>query len=364
MKINRRNAMKTAAAAGVAASVGNSDKVAASVNPYWITPFSPPTGYQPDMTPGDTPVRLCSHRVGLRYPADGGKKAEALDNLSGAQASTRDMSLTGQVKNIRDKGFTACESGIPRYKDSPWLKITESELRELKAALKKYDVDFYGLHTTGSNIQANLEEREKCIRYTIKGAEAAEHLGLRNLTTHIGSVDSTPYYVHPDNWTMDTWKLGMDVFRRILRETSGMKVCLGIEATNMTIMNNPRAHLRMIEELGDPRVKVCLDPVNMTNLQWYHRNTELIEECFDLLSDHIIYAHAKDNYIEKKMSLYLTEVAPGRGVIDYEIYLVRLSRLETPCPLMLEHLPNDEEYAFAKKYLEDTAKKVGVKMYK
>ena len=50
-------------------------------------------------------------------------------------------------------------------------------------------------------------------------------------------------------------------------------------------------------------------------------------------------------------------------MIDYETYLVRLSRLKTPCPLMIEHLPNEEEYAFAKKYLEDTAKKVGVKFY-
>lgn len=344
MKINRRNAIKTAAVAGVAAGIGKVNEAGATANPYWITPFSPPKDYVRDLTPGPTPVRLCSNKSGLRYPPRDGQ------------------SLTDQVRAIREMGYTACESGVSRGK-SPWLKIADSELRELNAALKQHDVDFYGLHSTGSNIQADLDKREQMIRYTIMGCEAAERLGLRNLTTHIGSVDSTPYYVHPDNWTMDTWKLGMDVFRRILRETSGMKVCLGIEATNMTIMNNPRAHLRMIEELGDPRVKVCLDPVNMTNLQWYCRTTELIEECFDLLADHIIYAHAKDNYIEKKMSIYLTEVAPGKGVIDYETYLVRLSRLKTPCPLMIEHLSSEEEYAFAKKYLEDTAKKVGVRIY-
>jgi len=345
MNINRRNAIKTVVAAGMAAGFGKTNTIEAASNPYWITPFSPPKNYVRDLTPGPTPVRLCSNKSGLRYPPSDGQ------------------SLADQVRAIREMGYTACESGIPRYRESPWLKITDSELKELNAALKQYDVDFYGLHTTGSNIQANLKEREQCIRYTIKGCEAAERVGVRNLTTHVGSVDSTPYYVHPDNWTMETWKLGMDVFRRILRETSGMKVCLGIEATNMTIMNNPRAHLRMIEELGDPRIKVVLDPVNMTNLQWYYRNTELIEECFDLLSDHIIYAHAKDNYIDKKMSIYLTEVAPGKGVIDYETFLVRLSRFKTPCPLMIEHLPSEEEYAFAKKYIEDTAKKVGVKIY-
>ena len=345
MKINRRSAIKTATAGVVVASMGKTNKAEAASNPYWITPFSPPKDYVRNLTPGKTPIRLCANNTGLRYPARDGQ------------------SLADQVRTVREKGYTACESGVSRGGENPWLKITDSELRELNAVLKQLDVDFYGLHSTGSNIQADLVQREEMIQYTITACEAAERVGVRNLVTHIGSVDSTAYYVHPDNWTMETWKLGMDVFRRILRETSGMKVFLGIEATNMTIMNNPRAHLRMIEELGDPRIKVVLDPVNMTNLQWYHRNTELIEECFDLLSDHIIYAHAKDNYIEKKMSIYLTEVAAGRGVIDYETYLVRLSRLKTPCPLMIEHLPNEEEYAFAKKYIEDTAEKVGVVIY-
>ena len=60
------------------------------------------------------------------------------------------------------------------------------------------------------------------------------------------------------------------------------------------------------------------------------------------------------------MSSYLTEVASGKRVIDYKTYLVRLSRLKARCPLIIEYLPNEKEYAFAKKYIKDMAKKVGV----
>ena len=63
------------------------------------------------------------------------------------------------------------------------------------------------------------------------------------------------------------------------------------------------------------------------------------------------------------MSIYITEVAPGKGVVDYEAYLVRLSRLSNTITLLIEHIP-DEEYAGAKKYIAETAKKADLKIYR
>ena len=184
------------------------------------------------------------------------------------------------------------------------------------------------------------------------------------VTTHAGNRSAEAAIApHKDNWTMETWKLVVDGMKQILKDTAGMKVELGIEAVNMTCMNNPRAHLRLIEDVGDPRLKVLLDPVNMISLRNYFRTTELINECFDLLGENILAAHAKDTHIlPNKMSAYITEVAAGKGQMDYELYLVRLSRLNYPRALHIEHIP-EEEYPIAKKFLEETAEKVGVKVY-
>ena len=142
-----------------------------------------------------------------------------------------------------------------------------------------------------------------------------------------------------------------------------MKTVIAIEPINMVNVNNPRALKQLLEDVADPRLKVCIDPVNMINMGCYFRNTELIEESFDLLGENIVSAHAKDTWvIPDKMSIYITEPAAGKGILDYETYLVRLSRLKWPRPLMIEHLP-DEEYAGAKKYIEDVAQKTGIKFY-
>ncbi len=316
-----------------------------SVHPPFLTPWSPDPDRPRDLTPGSTAIRLASwsSTTTLDYRRDG------------------DLSITEMVKRVRDQGYTAANASIRR---SIWFDATDAEVRELREALAAYDVDFFDMHTTGSNIHPDPAEREKVYRYTVDSCAAAEKVGCRMVTTHTGSAGhERAMSPHPDNWTWETWRESVAAMKKILADTAGMEVMLGVEATNMTAMNNPRAHLQLIEEIGDPRIKVCIDPVNMINLGNYYRSTELIEECFDLLGDHIIAAHAKDSFIPNRMSAYITEVAPGKGVIDYETYLVRMSRLSGwPRSLLIEHIP-DDEYAGAKKYIEDTAAKVGVRLY-
>ena len=61
-------------------------------------------------------------------------------------------------------------------------------------------------------------------------------------------------------------------------------------------------------------------------------------------------------------NVYITETVPGKGMLDYETYLVRLSRLSSPRTLLIEHIP-DNSYPEAKKFIKDAAKKVSVKIY-
>jgi sugar phosphate isomerase/epimerase len=266
------------------------------------------------------------------------------------------------VKRIRDQGYTSGNSG---GRPSPWLTAPESEIKELKDALKTYDVTFFDMHTYTNNIHPDLNERKKNHEYVIKQCEAAERVGCPMVTTHVGTCSPvTPIAPHKDNWTWKTWNLQVSVIKELLKDTSGMKVAFGIEAVNMTSMNNPEAHLRLIEEAADPRLKVCLDPVNMMHLGVYYRNTELIQKCFELLGDNIIAAHAKDTFVlPDRMSAYITEVAPGKGILDYKTYLVGLSRLSSPRTLLIEHIP-DEQYAEAKKFIEETAAVLGVTIYR
>jgi len=59
--------------------------------------------------------------------------------------------------------------------------------------------------------------------------------------------------------------------------------------------------------------------------------------------------------------VHVQEVCPGRGSLDYETLLVRMSRMKWPRTLHPEHFPR-EQFPEAYAYYRKIAAKVGVKI--
>jgi sugar phosphate isomerase/epimerase len=127
--------------------------------------------------------------------------------------------------------------------------------------------------------------------------------------------------------------------------------------------DSPDAYLRLIEAIDRKGFGVHLDPVNLVcSPQRYFANGRLIEECFEKLGEHIKSCHAKDILLRDNLTVHLEEVRPGRGKLDYPTFLRCLSRLDSNIPLMLEHLPNEEEYHAAASHIRGVAAKEGISL--
>ena len=329
-KITRRKVFKTiAASASVLAGFGGTKKAGA-----WD--FGPDENLVRDLTPGPTPVRLGSYLI--RQENEG---------------------LTEMVKRIREGGYT----GVKADRGN-WVSIKDSELRELKTALKKYDVAVFEIGRYPSMVHPVESIRQKNLKILASQVELADKLDCPQTGTISGGRD--PKYVinvHPDNWTKETWKILVDSIKQVLRDTAGMKAAIGMEAVMTSTVNCPKSHRKLIDDVGDPRCAVNLDPFNMVCFSNYYHTTELINECFDLLGESILGCHAKDNYIlPDKQTVNVVEVCSGRGIFDYENYLVRLSRMKWARTLLPEHIPADQ-YPEAYDFIRKTAAKVGVKIH-
>ena len=84
--------------------------------------------------------------------------------------------------------------------------------------------------------------------------------------------------------------MSVDALRKVIDDTSGSTVNLAMEAINTNNSNNPASHVRMRRDVGD-RLKYTLDPTNMLYAGNVFRTTELINECFELMGEDIMYAH-------------------------------------------------------------------------
>lgn len=300
-----------------------------------------------DLTPGPTPVRLgcmCPSAV-LDYPEK--------------------ESITEVVKRIRGKGCTSANSLSTLGTRNKWLDASEDKIAELKEALKKYDVEFVDIVIMYANIIHPDEKiRQASMKFIADNIEAAERMGCRMVTFIPGSRDPQNWLaIHPDNWTIETWNILVESIHQIIRDSSGYKTALGIEGIITTTINSPQAHKRLLEDVDNTRCKVCLDSANMLSITNYYHSTETINESFDLLGENILYCHAKDTLILKnKIPATIELVPPGHGILDFETYLIRMSRLKWPRTFMLEKV-SDKEYHPVRSFIEQRAAKVNVKIY-
>ena len=332
--------MKTAAAAGLGTvSAGCAQPVTkpgrqVGVDDFWEP--GPDKTLTKDLTVGSTTIRL----------------GTGMNRQQGE-------SLTEMVKRIKDAGYTGTVTGA-----DPWIDMPDSELSELRTALETYDVVVFEVGSYTNMIHPDSTERQKNLAKLARSIEAADILGCPMIGTISGSCDPVNFFnVHPDNWTLKTWKLLVDSAKQVLSDTAGMKASIGMEAQVTTNIDGPAAHKKLIEDVGDPRCAVNLDPVNMISLKNYYHTTELLEECFNILGESILGCHAKDTFVwPDKQTVHVQELAPGNGVMDYETYLARLSRMEWPRTLLPEHAARDD-LDKGVVYIREVAARIGVKIH-
>lgn len=344
MSISRRAALAAGAAgAGLAFGTHTRDAHASYLPEVWggdfLHQWSAPEHVTRELKPGPQHIRLSCASYGI-------------GNAGGWRPSYGE-----QIKAVRDAGYTACEAS-----GGFGMNLTDSEVREIHAACEEYDVEFYGIHVWTNIIHPDQQQRSQNQAQTVRSIEVAERMGMKFILCHTGGRDpqnkDTP---HPLNWTRETWEMSVAAVKQIIRDTAGSTVDIGFEAVNSCNNNTPKSHLRLKQDVGDDRVKVALDPTNMLYAGNYYRMTELLNQCFDLLGDDIVYAHAKDK-LWRDMMPHMESVPLGEGSNDFATYLCRLSQLNAPRCLLIEHLPADQ-YPQSKKHLEDTAAQIGVKIY-
>ena len=161
---------------------------------------------------------------------------------------------------------------------------------------------------------------------------------------------------HPDNFADETFHLIVDTVREILDAVQPTQTFYALETMPWVFPDSPDSYLRLIHAIDRPRFAVHLDPVNMINCPArYYQNGDFIRECFEKLGPYLKTCHAKDISLSGRLTVHLDEVRPGLGTLDYSVFLRELNRLDPDIPLMLEHLPAEEEYKLAAAHIRSMA---------
>ena len=166
---------------------------------------------------------------------------------------------------------------------------------------------------------------------------------------------------HPDNLTEETFDLIVETTRKIIDAVKPTRTFFTLETMPWMYPDSADSYLRLIHAIDRKQFAAHLDPVNLAcSPQRFYNNGALIRECVEKLGQYIKSCHAKDIALSEKLTVHLDEVRPGLGGLDYRVYLQELNKLNPDIPLMLEHLPTEEEYALAASHVRAVAKGIGI----
>ena len=189
-------------------------------------------------------------------------------------------------------------------------------------------------------------------------------MGVRCVITLVGSRDAAGGLLspHPYNFTDAAKNEYREACLRIVDGLDLKKTCYSTEPWPNTFYYQPEDIHAFLESVGDPRVKLHLDQMNLVSQTNYFHTTELINRTFDLLAEDIVSVHAKDILWDPSyMFMKLDEVYAGNGVLDYDTFLRQLDALEPDMPVYAEHFRTREEFIDALDHLHRAAEKAGVR---
>lgn len=239
---------------------------------------------------------------------------------------------------------------------------TDAQISALQATCRRHNLLIAEVGAWSNPISPDSEVSRKALEHCIQSLAYAERLGARCCVNIAGARGEQWDGPHPDNLTEETFDLIVETTRAIIDAVKPTRTCYSLETMPWVFPNSPESYLRLIEAIDRPnQFGVHFDPVNIINSpERYLQNGAFLRHCFNLLAPHIVSCHAKDITLSGKLTVHLDEVAPGKGAMDYEVFLGEMAKLDRDTPLLLEHMTTREEYAEATAYVRGVAERIGV----
>jgi sugar phosphate isomerase/epimerase len=237
----------------------------------------------------------------------------------------------------------------------------DATIRAYEAAARDADIVIAEVGAWSNPVSPDPDTRKAAMAKCRRGLALADKIGALccvNISGSRGAIWDGP---HPDNLTPATFDRIVRTVQEIIDAVKPDRAFYTLETMPWMYPDSVESYRDLLHAIDRPQFAVHLDPVNLIcSPQRYFGNADLIRESFRILGPFIKGCHAKDITLSPKLTTHLDEVRPGLGGLDYTVLLQEMARLPPDTPLMLEHLPTQEEYTLAAGYVREVAATIGV----
>lgn len=248
--------------------------------------------------------------------------------------------------------------------------ITAAKCRTIRDTFRRHNLPICCIsgytnlvHPDPDKRRANLAMLKQIIRH-------ARELGSPYVISETGTFDPDSDWVHhPKNKTREGYEECRDVVAELVQcaRDNGAKFLIETYVNN--VIGSIEETLRLFSDINDPCLGLLMDPTNYFEMHNIDSMDAQLHAVFDALSDKIFIAHAKDvKKAGKHQGVVISDIdageghalqgvgmielpPPGKGVLNYDIYLQRLAKDHPNIPIIIEHL-DESDVPRAKKFID------------
>jgi len=236
------------------------------------------------------------------------------------------------------------------------LDADKATVKAYAAAATGADIVIAEVGAWSNPLSPDAATRQAALDLCKRSLALAEHLEARCCVNIAGSLGELWDGPAAGNLTEETFQMIVDSVREIIDAVKPRRTFYTLEPMPWMYPDSPDSYLRLIHAIDRPAFAVHLDPVNMIcSPQRYFNNAAFLRECFAKLGPYIKSCHAKDILLHDTLTVHLEEMRPGLGQLDYRTFLREAAALENDVPVMVEHLPDENEYQLAVDYIRAVA---------
>lgn len=263
-------------------------------------------------------------------------------------------------RRVRELGF----SGIfTRFRANDPHTTPRAQAQRLRDLLADEGVRLYQATGYWQNMVTPDESRRKEAVRTVQAAlRLAGWMGARGIDTGPGSMNPAgPWFPHPDNWTLSAQRQLVKTLNECKAAAEDAGVYLSLESHQLVTLKTPEITLEVLDEVNSPWVRCDYDSANWITLETVFDTASALNHHFDLLGKHIVSCHAKDIWIENKLTLHLQDGCPGKGLMDFKTLFRRMEALNPDYPVIAEGNRTDELPAVSELF-HRTAAELGIRV--
>ena len=192
-------------------------------------------------------------------------------------------------------------------------------------------------------VTADETVRRESVRTVCAALRLAGWLGARGIDTGPGSMSPDgPWFPHPDNWTETARSQLVKTLKECTSAAEDAGVYLSLESHQLVTLQTAEITRAILDEVGSPWVRCDYDSANWITLDTIYDTGAAVDHHFDELGDHIVSCHAKDTWIENRMTVHIESKCPGKGLMDFKTLFRRIEGLSADHPVIAEGNSTEE----------------------